>query len=283
MTIEELYSAIKRGDAQPVDMWTLLKPRLYKLARKYPAESEDLVQQSYFGIVKALELHDPERGPFLPYCDFWIKKAMREAVDCACYLPVNVEMRARKYKRMLSTFAQMFGRDPTEAELVEAFGVGKDQLMREVNALAAVSLDAPLSDDITVVDTLQGLDGIEDAIIDKINEEDLRRALWGAVDDLPEKEAQAIRLRYQDNQTYKECGVVMGVSLERARAIEAQAIRRLKSKRQEFEAYVDTVRYSLGVRHSVMIDGVKYSSTEYAAIKSLEKLNLWNKEGSLII
>ena len=291
MTNEELCFAIRKGEALPVEMWLRLQPYIKKLARPYAADDaetlQDLLQESYFGIVTAINLYNPDEGAgFATYAGYWIKQVMRRYIDNSgrvVRVPVHAVDRANKYKRMVGTFRRDFGRDPTGEELKAAFGCDRDQLERDLLALSTTSLDAPLTDDgLTVAETVAAPDDVESTVLDKINQEELRKTLWNAVDSLPENERKTIRMRYQNNLTLKDCGAVMGVTLERVRAIEAQAMRKLRKQKitKQLEPYIDDLRYRYAVkggRMSFFINGS--SSTETAALKAMDYLQMLQKDG----
>lgn len=83
-------------------------------------------------------------------------------------------------------------------------------------------------EDCTVGDLLPGSADVEGDVLDRVEQEELRAVLWGTVDTLPEKQAETIRMRYQQSRTLKQIGEELGCSVEMARTHERKALRELR-------------------------------------------------------
>ena len=150
---------------------------------------------------------------------------------------------------------------------IEDNGIGMSAEDLENNLVGLVP------DDTVVVDA---------EVLDKVQAEQLKTTLWELVDTLPARQAQVIRMRFQEGKLLRECGDVIGVSVERIRSDEAAALRKLRSTkiRRQLEPYLDDIRYANGVRTGWQyLDGEKCSPTEYAAIKAASYLDKLRKDG----
>ena len=75
---------------------------------------------------------------------------------------------------------------------------------------------------------MPGWAAVEGDVVDRVEQEELRAVLWGTVDTRPEKQAAAIRMRYQQSRTLKQIGEKLGCSVEMARTHERKALRELR-------------------------------------------------------
>ena len=212
-----------------------------KVASRYSGieELDDLRQEGYFGLVTAAEKWSPEGGAtFASYAWDWIRQSMQRYIDdCGSCIRISVHRREQllRYRRYCSEYAMAHGRQPSDRDLMLHLGVSLDQLeaIRKADLSDQMrSLSDPVpGDDIDLVlgDTIADpRDMIEEAE-DQIQRKQLGQTIWKAVDDLGAKESTVIRMRYQDGKTLKECGADLGVSLDRARQIEAKALRKLRT------------------------------------------------------
>lgn len=285
MTNEQLCHEIKEGRAQPIELWLQLKRFIRKIALRYVKNDsdpllDDLMQESYCALLSAIKNYqDDGRATFAHYASFWINGRFANYVNTngVIRLPAGVAARVRSFNKMVSTFRRDYGRDPTEAEVVEMFGVSPDQLRSESLLTTQASLDKPLTEDgeDTLADMIEAPEDIEKTVIDKINADELQTKLWEIVDTLPEREALVIKMYYRDGLTQQQCGEALSVTGTMAGTIRDSALRKLRSRKvtEQLEPYLDDLRYSWGTRRG------RFSPTEYAAIKALNYLNKLKSEG----
>lgn len=288
MSNEQLVTRIKAGENEAENMLKLWQQNtgiIGKIAMKYQsyAEIEDLKQEGYIGLCAAVHHYDVSQGtPFINYAAFWIKQTMRRYIaNCgsSVRIPVNARSEVLQYKKIASEYRKQYGTEPTDKEMRVFLGVSKEKLDTiKKNALKVKirSLSEPVGDDedILLSDTLASDQDIEEDVIKKLDVESMKKALWAAVDNLPDNFSEAIRYRYQGNMTLKEVGQCMGVSTEYARQVEAKALRKLRipSKCKSFKGYYEQYIAAGQVRHVGIetFNRTWMSSVELEALRNLE-------------
>jgi len=210
------------------------------VAKKYMSRGVpflDLIQEGNIGLIRATKKFDYRRGhKFSTYATWWIRQAVTRAIadqGRTIRVPVHMGDQINKLLRTQHQLTQKLGRDPS----VEELAIALDVLPKKVENMIQVSrrplsLETPTDNE---DDSVLG-DFIEDNEIPAPDETAtynlLKEHLEMVMDSLPPREVRILQLRYGllDGQAYtlEEVGRKMGVTRERVRQIEAQALSRLR-------------------------------------------------------
>lgn len=210
------------------------------VAKKYMGRGVpflDLIQEGNIGLIRAAKKFDYRRGhKFSTYATWWIRQAVTRAIadqGRTIRVPVHMGDQINRLLRTSHQLTQMLGRDPTTEELAESLGVTPKKVENMIQvARRPISLETPTDEeeDSILSDFIQ--DNDSPAPTDIVTHSLLREQLRDVLHSLPPREVRILQLRYglHDGQSYtlEEVGRKMGVTRERVRQIEAQALSRLR-------------------------------------------------------
>ena len=197
----------------------------------------DLIQEGNIGLIRATNKFEYQRGhKFSTYATWWIRQAVSRAVadqGRTIRVPVHMGDQLNRMRRVQLQLLQELGREPKIEELARGMDTTPDKVenLLEISR-RPVSLETPIDDegDSTFGDFVEDINSPAPA--DKVANHLLRDQMQQALDRLPDREAQILRLRYGlgDGRVYtlEEVGLTIGVTRERVRQLEAQAINRLR-------------------------------------------------------
>ena len=151
-------------------------------------------------------------------------------------LPSHMHEKCRQLKKLEREFAKYYGRSPTDCEISLNLGISIAQVEKIRNGLKwgnMVSIDAFVSDEDggTIGEMIAADTDIENEVLDRVEEEERRAALWSLVDELPEDQAQVIRMQYRDNRSMKEISEEIKSDYSAVRITRDKAMRSLRRSR----------------------------------------------------
>jgi RNA polymerase primary sigma factor len=237
---QELQRLIEDGWAAREHLITANSRLVISVAKKYMGRGVpflDLIQEGNIGLIRAAKKFDYRRGhKFSTYATWWIRQAVTRAIadqGRTIRVPVHMGDQINKLLRVQHQLTQRLGRDPTVEELANALEVTPQKVENMIQvARRPLSLETPTDDE---EDSVLG-DFIQDEEVpapdDTATYNLLREHLESVLNSLPPREVRILQLRYGllDGQAYtlEEVGRKMGVTRERVRQIEAQALSRLR-------------------------------------------------------
>jgi RNA polymerase primary sigma factor len=237
---QELQMLIEDGWLAREHLITANSRLVISVAKKYMGRGVpflDLIQEGNIGLIRAAKKFDYRRGhKFSTYATWWIRQAVTRAIadqGRTIRVPVHMGDQINKLLRVQHQLTQRLGRDPSVEELAVALEVTPQKVENMIQvARRPLSLETPTDDE---EDSVLG-DFIEDdefpAPDDTATYNLLREHLESVLEGLPPREVRILQLRYGllDGQAYtlEEVGRKMGVTRERVRQIEAQALSRLR-------------------------------------------------------
>jgi RNA polymerase primary sigma factor len=249
---QELQLLIEDGWAAREHLITANSRLVISVAKKYMGRGVpflDLIQEGNIGLIRAAKKFDYRRGhKFSTYATWWIRQAVTRAIadqGRTIRVPVHMGDQINKLLRTQHQLTQRLGRDPTVEELADALEIHPQKIENMIQvARRPLSLELPTDDE---EDSVLG-DFIKDEEVsapdDSATHNLLREHLDLVLEGLPPREVRILQLRYglTDGQAYtlEEVGRKMGVTRERVRQIEAQALSRLRhpSIRRKLREYL---------------------------------------------
>ena len=237
---QDLAVAIGNGDVAARDRMVRANLRLVvNIARGYAGKGlglQDLIEEGNLGLLRAVEGFDPAMGTrFSTYASYWIKQSIKRALINTAKtirIPAYMVELLSKWRRASARLTEELGRTPTPEEVARVLGLPRKKLpiikkaIRIYNSTPQTDqADAGWSLGEMVMD--ENLRSPEDELLTS----DSLTKVMGMIDTMDAREATVLRMRFgldqQDPKTLKEIGESLGLTRERVRQIETEALSKL--------------------------------------------------------
>jgi RNA polymerase primary sigma factor len=236
----EQYVVKDIGDAARAHLIRANTRLVVSIAKKYRGRGLqflDLIQEGNVGLMKAVEKYDYRRGNrFSTYATWWIRQAVTRALanhGRTIRIPAHLGGRISKLYQVAQELEQELGRQPTAEEIAENMDLPADRVRWMLRtSRQPVHLERPVGDesDAELGDFIEDIELPQPA--ETVASNMLTEEIGEILDQLTPREARILRLRYglQDGEsrTLKEVGEMFGLSRERIRQLEKEALRKLR-------------------------------------------------------
>ena len=237
---KELSNRISQGDAAARDRMVRANLRLVvNIARGYSGKGlplQDLIEEGNLGLLRAVEGFDPNMNTrFSTYASYWIKQSIKRALVNSAKtirIPAYMVELLSKWRRAAAKLADELNRTPTPEDIARELGIPRKKLRIVKKAITLYNASPnpdPEEGGLSLGDVVpdERIRGPEDELINTDNLTHVSRLL----DEMDPREATILKMRFGlddcEPQTLKEIGESLGLTRERVRQIESEALRRL--------------------------------------------------------
>ena len=241
MNGQAMYADVQRqsGESDVGTYAPLVKRIAFHLHSRLPpsVQVEDLIQAGMIGLLEALSNYDASHGAsFETYAGIRIRGAMLDEIRVGDWTPRTVRRQNRELAKAVKEVEDCKGGEATDAEVAEHLGLEIGDYHRMV-CNAAGSRMFSLDDDHLSGDWHDTLAADSESGPERLcGEQEFKRSVAEAIEDLPERERLVMALYYDEELTLKEVGAVLGLSESRVCQIHGQALVRLRSRLGEWSA-----------------------------------------------
>ena len=234
----ELQAAVKDAQAAREHLSRANTRLVVSIAKRYRNQGlpmGDLIQEGNIGLMIAVDKFDYRLGNrFSTYASWWIRQAITRALSQksrTIRLPLHLSDQLRRITAVNQIMGQELGREPSEEELSIRLEMNPDEIRETLDANPqTIALETPIGDDSEFGDLLE--DDQSASPDERMHSVMLKETVNKLLGDMLPREAEILRLRFGleggQPQTLEQVGQALGLSRERIRQIERQALRQLR-------------------------------------------------------
>ncbi len=202
------------------------------------AQVEDMINQGIITLIDCIDRFDNSKGmKFESYAYMRVRGGIIDLVRKQDWIPRRVRVNARAINNARSELANMFGREPTQAEIAEKMGIDEAKLSRynaEISNAVVYSFEELIQNVSQMGDILENSTKDDITPERKLLRDELRDSLAKAIEELSERERLVITLYYFENLNLSDIARVMEVSVQRVSQINSRAVGKLRDSLSEY-------------------------------------------------
>jgi RNA polymerase sigma factor for flagellar operon FliA len=212
-----------------------VKRIVHRIAVHLPStiDIDDLMNVGVIGLIQSVDRYDPKRdNKFMTYAAFRIKGAVLSELRSRDFLSRSNRRKIRDLENIYLKLEQKLGREVEDVEVAQEMGVNVEQVYRtrQMSNISFISFEELGYSSRDEKEKLMSYLVEDDDALTLTRLKEIKEAVAGAIEQLPEKERLVISLYYLEELTMKETGKVLHITESRVSQIHSQAVRRLRAK-----------------------------------------------------